>query len=212
MRVPQCSRRPEVRLSPTELRATVFCAAFRLTRFLEHASLGIPRQSRLNNLHLLSGNDGIGGIDNDLVVRLEAGDDFYLIAEIVPRSHGSKCDFVILHNAYTQTLRTEYQGVDGNDKRGSLSGNFQVDFGIRTCEQGVCWIGHINLNQQSASGHVDRLRGAYQLSLKRAPRKFRECKIRGHADIDPARICFRNIYVNAQRSGLSDAKQISFYV
>src|ERR1700730_9449257 len=147
MRVPQCSRRPEVRLSPTELRATVFCAAFRLTRFLEHASLGIPRQSRLNNLHLLSGNDGIGGIDNDLVVRLEAGDDFYLIAEIVPRSHGSKCDFVILHNAYTPTLRTEYQGLNGNYECGRLCWNFQMDLRIRTSQQRICGIGHINFNQ-----------------------------------------------------------------
>ena len=67
--------------------------------FSEHVSLDISRQSCLNNLHLLSGNDGIGWIDNDLIVRLEAGDDFDLIAEIVPRSHGRKRDFVVLDNA-----------------------------------------------------------------------------------------------------------------
>src|ERR1700676_1375054 len=110
--------------SLAELRAKVFAVVSRPRRCMEHASLGIPRQCRLNNLDLLSGNDGIGWVDNDLIVRLEAGDDLYLIAEIVPRSHGSKCNFVILHNAHTQTLRAEYQGIHGNNECGRLSGNF----------------------------------------------------------------------------------------
>src|SRR6202166_2941546 len=123
--------------SLAELRAKVFAVVSRPRLCFEHASLAIPRRCRLNNLDLLAGNDGVGWVDNDLIVRLETGDDLYLIAEIVPRSHGSKRNFLILHNAHTQTLRAEYQRVDGNNERGRLRGNFQVAFGIRTGEQGA---------------------------------------------------------------------------
>src|ERR1700675_106120 len=101
--------------SLAELRAKVFAVVSRPMRCFEHASLGISRQCRLNNLDLLSGNNGVRWVDNDLIFRLEAGHDLYLIAEIVPGSHGSKRNFVILHNAHSQTLRAEYQGIHGNN-------------------------------------------------------------------------------------------------
>ena len=85
-----------------------------------------------------------------------------------------------------------------------------MDFCIRTREQRVCGIGHINFNQQSASRHVDGVSGAYQVSLKRTPGKLSESKICGHAHFDSARVFFRDVYVNAQRAGLSDVKEIGF--
>src|ERR1700681_4128066 len=123
MVVPLCIRRSRVPPSLAELRAKVFAVASRPRLCFEQPSLGIPRQCCLNNLDLLSGNDGVGWVDNDLIFRLEAGDDLYLIAEIVPRSHGRKSNFLIFHNAHTQTLRAEYQGIDRNNECGSLSGN-----------------------------------------------------------------------------------------
>ena len=41
-----------------------------------------------------------------------SGDDFDLIAEIVPWSHCGKHDLPVFHNAGTQTLRTEEQSID----------------------------------------------------------------------------------------------------
>src|ERR1700738_1262707 len=114
MLVPLCIRRSRVPPSLAELRAKMFAVTSRTNFCFEHASLGIPRQCCLNNLDLLSSNDGVGGVDNDLIFRLEAGDDLYLIAEIVPRSHGRKRNFLIFHNADTQTLREKYQGIDRN--------------------------------------------------------------------------------------------------
>jgi len=86
---------------PAGRAATVLAADSRARTIFEDFSLGIPRQCCLNNLDLLSGNDGVGWVDNDLIVRLEAGNDFNLIAEIVPRSDGSEHDLAVFHNADT---------------------------------------------------------------------------------------------------------------
>jgi hypothetical protein len=67
--------------------------------FFDGVSLYIPRQGCLNNLHLLSGNDGVGRIDDDLIVRLEASNDLDLIAEIVARSYGGEHDFPVSYDA-----------------------------------------------------------------------------------------------------------------
>src|SRR5207244_2336970 len=74
-------------LSRAEFPAKVLVAGSRTKSSSEDVSLDIPRQCCLNNLDLLPMNDRVGRVDDDLVVRLEAGDDFYCVAVIVARSY-----------------------------------------------------------------------------------------------------------------------------
>src|ERR1700692_1839782 len=69
--------------------------------FLEDVSLNVSRQCCLNNLDCLSGDDGVGWIDDDLIVCLEARHNLYFISEVVPGSQGSQYNFPIFHHADT---------------------------------------------------------------------------------------------------------------
>src|SRR5208282_2570569 len=86
-------------LSQAEVPASVSAAGSRIKLSFERVSLDIPRQGCLNNLHFLSGDDRVRRVENDLIIRLEAGDNLYLISEVVSGRHGREHDFVVLHNA-----------------------------------------------------------------------------------------------------------------
>src|SRR5882724_323436 len=122
-------------LSLAEFPAMVLATGSETESLCQGASLGVSWQRCLNNLHLLSGNDGVRRVDNDLIIRFEAGDDLNLIAEIVPRSHGCEHDFPVFHNAGAQTLRTEEQSIDRKQQCGSLRRDLQMDLRVRAAEQ-----------------------------------------------------------------------------
>src|SRR5580704_9511780 len=86
--------------------------------------------------------------------------------------------------------------------------DFQVDLRIGTGEQRACRIVHVYFDQQSAGCHVDGIGGAHELSVKAAARKLGQTEISCHTDRNPLRVFLRNVYVNAQYSGLSDVEEI----
>src|SRR5712692_2654084 len=90
--------------------------------------------------------------------------------------------------------------------------DFQVDLCVGASEQRACRIVYVYFNQQGGGRHVDGIGGAHQFSLKGAARKLGQTEIRRHADLNPLRIFLWDVYVDAQFSGLSDVKEIGFYI
>src|SRR5208337_2884095 len=96
-----CIHRTGALRLPREPPARPFFCHSSAHSFFEASSLGISRQRCLNDLVLLPVNDGVWRVDDDLVVRLEAGDNLYRIAKIMAGSHGSEHDFPVFNNADT---------------------------------------------------------------------------------------------------------------
>src|SRR5882724_5933381 len=142
-------------LSLSEFPAMVLAAGSETESLCQGASLGVSWQRCLNNLHLLSGNDGVRRVDNDLIIRLEAGDDLDLIAEIVPWSHSCEHDFPVFNNAGTQALGTEKQSIDRKQQCGSLPWDLQMDLRVRATEQRASGIVHFNFDQQGPGRQVN---------------------------------------------------------
>src|SRR4029077_18379764 len=71
---------------------------------------------------------------------------------------------------------------------------------------------HIDFDQQGAGGHTDVFGRTHQLSLKLASRELSETKICCHAGLDSLRVFLGDVYINPQRSGLSDMKEIGFHI
>src|SRR6202008_117307 len=94
-----CIHSIEAPLSRAELAAKVLPEDSGLGSPFERVSLCIPRQCSLNNLDWLSVNDRVGRVEDDLIARLDAGDDLNLIAEIVPSNDWREHDLSVFHNA-----------------------------------------------------------------------------------------------------------------
>src|SRR6266853_118589 len=89
----ELNREPALGLGRTHSSAS--CARL----FLEGVSLNITWQCCLNNLNCLSGNNGVGRINDDLIIRLDARCDFYRVPEIMSGDHGSEHNSSVLHYA-----------------------------------------------------------------------------------------------------------------
>ena len=86
--------------------------------------------------------------------------------------------------------------------------NRQMHLSVRSGEQCASGIVYIDFDQQGAGGHINGFGRPDQFSAKLAPGKFGQAEICRHSVLHPLRVFLRNVYVNAQLSGLSDVKKI----
>src|SRR5260370_32694144 len=88
--------------------------------------------------------------------------------------------------------------------------DFQVDLCVGASEQRACGIVDIDFNQQGTGCYSDRIGGAHKFAAKCTSWKLSETEISCHPDLNPLRIFLRDVYVDAQFSGLSHVEEIGF--
>ena len=124
-------------------------------RVSANASPSISGQRGLHNLNFLTSDQRIRRIYDNLIVRLQADDNFYFRAEIVAGSDVGDGDLAVFDDANLQLLRAKKKSAYWKQERGVPRGNFQMDFRIGSREEGIRGIGNINLHKQSTSGSVN---------------------------------------------------------
>ncbi len=134
----------------------------------------------LHEPHFLSRDEGIGRIDDDVLIPGKAGNDLDF-GPVVP-AEGNPLQFRMLSVADVgdpQTFGSEEQRVDGNDVGIHRGRQLQVNFRIRSAEKSTGRVVNADLDQQSAGTLIDSVCRADKSSGEAFAGKLGEDQIGG---------------------------------